>query len=427
MSASLELWVYMVATRLGGERLIQKLRLSSKQANLTPDRFQERLGRATKPRQNGRLVWLHARDVKSILPLFEVIEQLNEQELGLNFLVTTRRNESVDDLANALPKNTIHQFSSIDLDAPIQGFLDHWRPDIAIISEGEFWPRMLTEIGKRDLSMISINARITDKSFWRWLWLPGMTKSVLNNFDQIFVQDQNVAQKLKRLGARPEKIRVTGSMTSTKKLMSYNEDHYSNLSSAIGSRSVWLAAATNKDEEDVVVNAHKVAMRRNRRLLLILLTREKKRGKPISARHENQNLSFALEEENEMLDDTVDVYVSGQTDELATYMRLASVTFCGGTLSNGETIDPFHPATMGSAIIHGPACGEYKEDFYRYRDAGAAQLATNGGQLAKTLSAAIAPDVAATMAHAAWEISSEGGEVSGIIISEILEKLAERA
>ena len=52
-------------------------------------------------------------------------------------------------------------------------------------------------------------------------------------------------------------------------------------------------------------------------------------------------------------------------------------------------------------------------------------MVLNGNDLAQTLNAVIAPDVAATMAHKGWEISSEGGEVSGIVISEILEKLAE--
>jgi 3-deoxy-D-manno-octulosonic-acid transferase len=106
-------------------------------------------------------------------------------------------------------------------------------------------------------------------------------------------------------------------------------------------------------------------------------------------------------------------------------MRLASITFCGGTLSNGETIDPFHPASMGSAILHGSFCGEHEESFNHYNEAGATRLVLNGGELAKTLSETIVPDIAAKMAYAAWEISSEGGEVSGIIIAEILEKLAE--
>jgi 3-deoxy-D-manno-octulosonic-acid transferase len=156
--------------------------------------------------------------------------------------------------------------------------LDHWAPDILVVSEGEFWPRILTKLVKSGTPLISINTKMTDKSFMRWLWLPGLAKTVLRTFDLILAQDQQAAQKLKRLGARDGNIRVTGSMTATKKLLQYDEALYSSLSSAIGNRSVWFAAATNRDEEDVLVNAHKIAMRRNRRLLLILQTREEMRG-----------------------------------------------------------------------------------------------------------------------------------------------------
>ncbi len=230
-------------------------------------------------------------------------------------------------------------------------------------------------------------------------------------------------QKLKRLGVPNERIRATGLISSENKLLDYEEALYSRLSTAIGSRSVWLSVATHRDEEDVVVSAYKVALRRNRRLLLILHTREEKRGAQIAARHENKNLTFTLQESGSIPDEITDVYVTDQMDNVATYLRLASVTFCGGTLSTGDTIDPFHPASMGSAIIQGPACGEYKQDYDRYHEAGATRLVLNGNDLAQTLNAVIAPDVAATMAHKGWEISSEEGEVTGIVISKVQEIL----
>ncbi len=420
-----ELWIYLLTSRMVGNRLIQKLKIGAEEVGISPDRFQERLGGATAPRKVGRLVWLHTPDAVSALPLLGLIEQLNEQELDLRFLVTTRKQEKVDEILDQMPENTVHQYLPIDLDQPIHAFLKYWAPDVAVISEGEFWPRFLTRLSKKNIPLIAINTRMSNKSYRRWRWLPGLARSVLNRFDFIFAQDQQVAKKLKRLDVQSGKIRVTGVITETKELLHYDEALYTNLSAAFGNRSVWLSAVTHRDEEDVVVNTHKLAMRRNRGLLLILHTREKDRGERIATRHENQNLVFALQQNGDTPDDTTDVYVTDRQENLATYLRLASVSYCGGTLSTGQTIDPFHPASMGSAIIHGPACGEYKQYYDRYREAGAARLVSNGGELAEALNTTIAPDAAALMVCAAWEISSEGGEVSGTIIAEILEKLAE--
>jgi 3-deoxy-D-manno-octulosonic-acid transferase len=424
MLSGAELWLYKTVTRLAGRRVIKSAQTKWNAAGIVSDRFQERLGVASETRKPGRLIWLHARNVISLLPLLGLIKQLNEQELGLNFLVTTRRQEEIDALLDRLPANTVHQFLPIDLEQPVQDFLKHWSPDIAIIAGGEFWPRLLTKLHAQGVLSIAVNTNMTARSYRRWQWVSGLAKLLLNTFGLILAQDQPVAQKLKRLGAHSGKIRVTGLLSDAKKLMHYDESLYSGLSSAIGNRSVWLSATTHRDEEDVVVNAHKIALRRNRRLLLILHTCEEQRGARIAARHENKNLNFALQEKGDVPDDMTDVYVTDQMENLATYLRLASVTFCGGTLSTGDVIDPYHPATMGSAIIQGPACDDFEQEYNRYREAGATRLVRNGRELAQTLNAVVAPDVAATMAHAAWEISSEGGEVSGIVISEILEMLA---
>lgn len=76
-------------------------------------------------------------------------------------------------------------------------------------------------------------------------------------------------------------------------------------------------------------------------------------------------------------------------------------------------------------MIHGSSYGDHADIYSRYNEANATRLVSNGGELANTLTKTIGPDVAAKLAHRAWEISSEGGEVSGIVIAEILEKLAD--
>ena len=421
MLGAAEFWLYKFATYIASDRLTKKRGKIFQKAGLTAESSSGVLGK----RPEGRLIWFHARDLLSAKPFLEVITQLNYQELDLSFLVTTRRAEKLDEFVAMLPEHTIHQFLPVDLKEPMNSFLDHWKPDVGVIAEGEFWPRMLSKLATRRIPLLAVNTKMKDKVYRNWLWLPGLAKKVLNTFDLILVQDKFVAKRLKRLGAKATKIRVAGVLAETPKLLKYDESLYASMSAKIGSRSVWLSAATNRNEEDVIVNTHKIAMRRNRRLLLILHTREEGRGVKIAERHQNKNLSFSFQEKGDVIDDVTDVFVSGDIGELATYLQLAPVTFCGGTLSDGQSINPFYPASAGSAIIHGSSYGDYKEIYTRYNEAKATRMVSNGGELASTLTETIGPDVAAVIAHKAWEISSEGSEVSGTVISEILEKLAD--
>jgi len=421
MLGSVEFWIYKAVTRLASDKLVRKQQKKLRALGL-PNRSATGVLAA---RPEGRLIWLHARDVQSAQPLLELVAQLSYHDLDIKFLITTRRIEKVDQFRSGLPENTVHQFLPVDLKEPMSRFLDHWRPDVGVIAEGEFWPRMLSELAKRKVLLISVNTKMKEKLFRNWLWLPGLAKRVLNTFDLILVQDTIMADRLKRLGAKATKIRIAGMLAQTPKVLDFDEDTHRSMSAKIAGRSVWLSAATNRNEEDLIVNAHKIAMRRNRRLLLILHTPETGRGARIAERHQNKNLTFAFQEGGAVIDDATDVFVSGDQDDLAVYLQLAPVTFCGGSLSDGASIDPFYPASAGSAMIHGSSYGAYTETYTRYHEAHATRLVSNGGELANAVTETIGPDVAATMASHAWEISSEGGEVSGTVISEILEKFAE--
>lgn len=383
----------------------------------------ERLGKSSQTRRDGYLIWFHARNIQHARPFLDVIEELVEIYPDLQFLITTRKHEHIADFESQLPDYICHQFLPLELMKPIGEFLTYWAPDMAVFSGGELLPRMMREIGKEDIPLVSVNTQITERMFHRLKWLPGLASTMVKSFDMILVENKIQLKRLKRMGAVDSKLKLAGAISRTKTVLENNESVYAGLSNAIGSRLVWMSAYTARDEEDAVVNAHKTALRRTRRLLLILQTQEPGRGKAISQRYENQNLTFALAENGELPDENTDVFVSGDADALSVYLRLASVTFCGGTLSTGATIDPFHPASLGSAIVYGPVLSDYEEDFYRYAQAGAAQLVVNGGQLAKTIVQTIVPDVAAEMAHNAWDISSEGGVATGLLIAEIQKTL----
>jgi 3-deoxy-D-manno-octulosonic-acid transferase len=45
--------------------------------------------------------------------------------------------------------DVIHQYVPLDLKPAVSRFLDHWKPDLAIIAESEIWPMTILELGAR--------------------------------------------------------------------------------------------------------------------------------------------------------------------------------------------------------------------------------------------------------------------------------------
>ena len=109
------------------------------------------------------LVWFNAASVGEALSILNLIEDLGKKNKKLKFLITTTTITSSKILKESMPTNCIHQFSPIDTLSATTNFLNHWKPNLAIFVESEFWPRLIFEIKKQQIPLGLINARMEKK------------------------------------------------------------------------------------------------------------------------------------------------------------------------------------------------------------------------------------------------------------------------
>ena len=104
--------------------------------------------------------------------------------------------------------------------------------------------------------------------------------------------------------------------------------------------------------------------------------------------------------------------------------RLAPVTFLGGSLVSGVGgRDPFEAAALGSAILYGPNVGRYLAAYSRLASVGAARIVKDAETLAGAVQRLSAPDQAAAMAHAAWEVVTQGAEATDRLLDLLQDTL----
>ena len=112
-------------------------------------------------------------------------------------------------------------------------------------------------------------------------------------------------------------------------------------------------------------------------------------------------------------------------DSGALPVLLAPLAFLGGTLPGGcGGRQPFEAAALGVALIHGSTMAPHGEAWSRLDTSGASRLVLNGAELGRAVEALLAPDRAAAMAHAGWDVATKGAEVANRIIDLILAALA---
>ena len=245
-----------------------------------PDRIRERQGHASRPRPEGALIWVHGASVGESLAALPLIDAMLEKP-SRHVLVTTGTVTSARLMAERLPERAFHQYAPLDSGASVRRFLDHWRPDLALFIESEFWPNLILETRARGVPMGLINARMSERSFRGWSCASALVKRLLTSFDACLAQDDATAARLKTLGARS--VRVSGSLKADALPLPFDESAFREFKNAVGSRPLFLAASTHPGEELLLLDVALKLRGNVANALTVIVPRHPERGPEIEA------------------------------------------------------------------------------------------------------------------------------------------------
>lgn len=317
-------------------------------------RLGERWGRATLARPPGRLVWLHAASVGESLSLLPIMEKLLARLPQAELLVTTGTVTSARLLGQRLPPaRARHQFLPIDHPLAIRRFLDHWRPDLALWVESEFWPNLLLDTHRRGIPMALLNGRISERSFRGWQRAPGLIAALIGSFDLVLAQDEIQAGRLRALGKA--EIVEAGDLKAAGGALAAPAEELARLSALIGTRPVWLAASTHDGEEHMAVETHGRIEARFPGLLTLIAPRHPARADAIAGAF--PAFRVARRSNGMLPDPSIDIYLIDTLGELGLFYRLAPVVLVAGSMGAPGTIgghNPLEAAQLGCAVLFGP-------------------------------------------------------------------------
>jgi 3-deoxy-D-manno-octulosonic-acid transferase len=273
-------------------------------------------------------------------------------------------------MAERLPKGAFHQYVPVDRLSYVRRFLDHWRPDLVLWAESEFWPNLVTESAARSVSVILINGRISPRSFARWRRAPGLIGRVLAGFTLCLGQAEIDAGRLRQLGAGNAKS--VGNLKFATPPLPVNAKALDLLSANLGDRPRWLAASTHPGEEKLVAGVHRHLRVDHPDLLTIIVPRHPERGAAIAQTLRRGGHSVALRSTSETITAATDIYLADTLGELGLFFRIANVVFMGKSLVPLGGQNPIEPARLGCALIHGPHMANFEDMAARMREIGAA-------------------------------------------------------
>lgn len=373
------------------------------------------------PRPEGELVWGHAADSGRADALLQLAERLVQQRPGITMLLASAEDLHRD---SAGGEGIIWQTVPEDSVAAAEVFLDHWRPDLCLWTGGNLLPALISGADTRDIPLYLIDAdeELLIRPGWRWF--PDLPKALFSRFSVIMARSSNAARDLRRIGTGDTEVTVTGPFLEGAVALPYNQSDHDELSGLLRGRHVWLAAMAQVDELRTILDAHKSVSKLAHRALLVVVPDDINETDAFRRQLSDGEWRHAIWSEGDLPEEATQVLLADTRGELGLWYLLASVTFMGSSLATGQVgRDPNEPAAHGSAILYGPNVSRYVTGYTRYAEVGAACLVRDAHTMATAVERLIAPDQSATMAHAAWDVATEGAAVMDRIIDLVQDTL----
>ena len=302
----------------------------------------------------------------------------------------------VKEIRKAMPHQIIPEADAIiyfPLDMPFvsESVVKRIRPRIFMPVETELWPNLLRALRERNIPVMMVNGRISEKSVKTYRYLLGIWDDMLNTVSRFCMQSSIDADYIRHLGADPSKIYVTG---NTKFDQTYAEvtqedlDGYKKELGIEGAYPVIVAGSTHPSEEKAMLEAFKTIKESYPNARLVIAPRKPERTGEIVRLVGNFGYDVGLRSKLLKLDGSRPQYpvlVIDTIGELGRIYSVGDVVFVGGSLINHGGHNVLEPAAHAKPIIVGPSMQNFKDSYSLLSKVGACKMVNGVPELTKEL------------------------------------------
>ena len=346
-------------------------------------RYKEKFSITSKKRFKGNLIWFHGASVGEIQSIIPLIENYEKDKTINQILITSSTLSSSKILEKFKFKKTIHQFYPLDHIYITSKFLRYWKPNIAIFIESEIWPCMFKELEKRKIPIVLLNARITKKTFDKWMKLKNFTNEIFNKITIAYPQNLETKYFLKKL--KTNKVKTIGNL----KFIENNYEKFNTISNKLKSqfktKKIWVASSTHSNEEIFCAKTHIELKKKIKNLVTIIIPRHIHRANKIISELESLNLKVTKHSSKNKNIENTDVYLVDTFGETKKFHKISCSVFLGGSIIKRGGQNPLEAARYGARILHGPNIDNFKDVYKTLSSLKASKKITSPNELASLI------------------------------------------
>ena len=346
-------------------------------------RFKEKFCFFSKKRGRGKLVWFHGASVGEIMSIIPLIHKYEKNKSIKKILITSNTLSSSKVISKYKFKKTVHQFFPIDQIFFTSKFLNYWKPQLAIFLESEIWPNMIRVLEKKKIPLVLLNARITKKSYNRWIKLKSFSKYIFSKISIAYPQNKETKYFLKKL--KVKNIKEIGNLKLIENIQDKQDEMETKLGTQFIKNKVWIAASTHPNEEKFLIRSHIELRKKNKDLITVIIPRHIHRVNEIISEIKSFNLKIAIHSSKTKSLKDIDIYIVDTFGESKKFFKIGNSVFMGGSLVPKGGQNPLEAARYGAKILHGPHIDNFKDVFIMLKAIGISKEINSPKKLASSI------------------------------------------
>lgn len=338
-------------------------------------------------------IWIHAVSVGEVLSGVALAQKLKQAYPQRPLIVST-----TTQTGQALARERVKAADAViyfpfDWAFCVRRALDAVKPVLVIVLETEIWPNFLHEADRRNVPVIFVSGRISDKSFaryqkffgWAGFYLRPFLRDALGHARAFLMQSGRDAERVRELGAPVERVVVSGNLKYDQAVPEATamSEWLAGEVERTGRRPLIVAGSVVSSEEPLALIAFGVVQGEFPNALLVLAPRKPECFQQAADFIHESRRKFVRRSELKIggngassrsaaISGDVTVLLLDSIGELASIYRLADGAFVGGSLVESGGHNILEPAAFGKIPVFGPSMENFAEMASRFVSAKAA-------------------------------------------------------
>ncbi len=300
-------------------------------------------------------LWLHASSVGEVKVLAHLLDYLKRKRPEVTVHVTVMTDAGYTTAQKVCGDRADLCYLPVDVTGVVRRVLDSVRPRCLAIAETEIWPNLVTEAHRREIPIVLVNGRMSEKSFAQYRLIGFFMRTMLRRYDRFFFKSVADAERYRYFGVDDSRSQVTGDMKFDAPLYPRSLGRREEMRYRCGATDndfVLVAGSTRPGEEALLLDALTPLNRTAPDCKLVIAPRHVERADEIRRLLDQRGIKHA---EYDAPDPAATVVLIDRMGILMDLYLAADLAFVGGTLADIGGHNILEPVWAGTPVVYGPS------------------------------------------------------------------------